>query len=89
MNAAPSHVTSAAEPLWQIRPGEILTMDKKGRRSFSGAADLVAHAEAATRYLKELCAACAIGDKAAARSALRRAISELEVARAMLRTGLD
>jgi hypothetical protein len=38
---------------------------------------------AASRYLKELNAACANGDKAAARAALRRAISELETARAM------
>jgi hypothetical protein len=61
--------------------------DTKRRSGFAGAADLVAHAEVATRYLKDLCSACASGDKAAARAALRRAISELEVARAMLRTG--
>jgi len=64
-------------------------VDKKRRSSFAGAAELVVHAEAAGRYLKELSAACANGDKAAARAALRQAISELETARAMLRTGLD
>jgi hypothetical protein len=63
--------------------------DKKRRSGFAGAADLVAHAEMATRHLKDLRAACANGDKAAAQTALRRAISELEVARAMLRTGLE
>ncbi len=61
--------------------------DTKRRSSFAGAADLIAHAEVATHHLKDLCSACANGDKAAAQSALRRAISELEVARAMLRTG--
>jgi len=61
----------------------------KGQHSFAGAADLVAHAEVATRYLKDLRSACASGDKASARAALRRAISELEVARAMLRTGAE
>jgi DNA-binding GntR family transcriptional regulator len=64
-------------------------MDTKRRRSFTGAAELVAHAEAATDYLKELCAACENGDKTAARKALRGAISELEVARALLRIGLE
>ena len=63
--------------------------DAKRGSSFAGAADLVAQAEAASRHLKELCAACANGDKGAARTALRQAISELEVARAMLRTGLE
>jgi hypothetical protein len=38
---------------------------------------------------KELCGACANGDKAAARRALRQTISELEVARALLQTGLE
>ena len=61
--------------------------DTKRRSGFAGAGDLVVHAEVATRYLKDLCSASARGDKAAARAALRRAISELEVARAMLRTG--
>ena len=70
-------------------PERGLIVDKKRRPSFAGAADLVAHAEAASRYLKELRTACANGDKAAARATLRRAISELETARAMLRTGLD
>jgi len=64
-------------------------MDKKRRSSFAGAADLIGHALAAGRYLKELNAACANGDKAAARAALRSAISELETARAMLQTGLQ
>jgi hypothetical protein len=64
-------------------------IDAKSQRNFAGAAELVEHAETATRCLKELCAACANGDKVAARKALRRAISELEVARAMLRTGLE
>ena len=64
-------------------------MDTKRRSSFTGAAELVAHAEAATDYLKELCAACKYGDKTAARKALRGAISELEVARALLRIGLE
>jgi hypothetical protein len=61
----------------------------KGQHSLAGAADLVAHAEMATRHLKDLHAACTNGDKAAVRTALRRAISELEVARAMLRTGIE
>lgn len=56
------------------------------KHSFAGAPDLVAHAEVAARYLNDLCSACTNGDKAAAQAALRRAISELEVARAMLRT---
>jgi hypothetical protein len=64
-------------------------MDTKRRRSFAGAAELVAHAEAATEDLKELRAACENGDKAAARKALHGAISELEVARALLRIGLE
>lgn len=63
--------------------------DVKRQRSFAGATELLAHAEAASRQLKELNAACANGDKTAARTILRRAISELEVARAMLRTGLE
>ncbi|WP_235782818.1 hypothetical protein [Bradyrhizobium murdochi] len=64
-------------------------MDTKRRSSFTGAAELVAHAESAADYLKELCAACENGDKTAARKALRGAISELEVARALLRIGLE
>jgi len=63
--------------------------DPKRPRSFAGAADVAAHAEAAVRYLKELSAACANGDKATARTTLRRAISELQVARAMLRIGIE
>jgi hypothetical protein len=59
-------------------------MATKRRSSFAGAAELVAHAEAATQYLKELYAASAYGDKAAARRALRQVICELEVARALL-----
>ena len=61
-------------------------MATKRRSRFAGAAELVAHAEAATHYLKELYAASANGDKAAA---LRQAISELEVARALLQMGLE
>ncbi|KWV52833.1 hypothetical protein AS156_09275 [Bradyrhizobium macuxiense] len=63
--------------------------DPKRQYSFAGAHDLVAQAEAAIRHLKELCAACANDDKDAARTALRQAISELEVARAMLRPGVE
>jgi hypothetical protein len=63
--------------------------DAKSRSTFAGAADLVAHAEAAVDYINELRKACANDDKAAARRALRRAISELELARAMLRTGIE
>jgi hypothetical protein len=57
-------------------------MAPKRRSSFAGAAELVAHAEAPTHYLKELYAASANGDKAAARR--RQAIRELEVARVSL-----
>jgi hypothetical protein len=63
-------------------------IDKQRRPTFAGATDLVAHAKAAARHLEDLCAACTNGDKAAARAALQ-AISELELARAMLRTGLE
>ena len=63
--------------------------DPKRRRSFAGAAEVAAHVETAARYLKELTAACANGDKDHARTTLRRAISELQVARAMLRIGLE
>jgi len=49
-------------------------MATKRRSSFAGAAELVAHAEAATHYLKDLYAASANGDKAAA--AARIACSE-------------
>jgi hypothetical protein len=66
-----------------------LTADKKRQPSFAGAADLIEHAVVASKYLKEMSTACANGDKAAARAALRRAISELETARAMLRTGIE
>ena len=64
-------------------------MNAKRESSFSGAAELVVHAEAASNYLKEVYAACVNGDKSAARRSLRRAISELETARALLRTGLE
>ncbi|MCP1972964.1 phage terminase Nu1 subunit (DNA packaging protein) [Bradyrhizobium elkanii] len=64
-------------------------MDTKRGSSFAGAGDLATHAERARQYLAELNAACANGDKSAARTALRQAISELELARAMLRTGID
>ena len=59
----------------------------KGYRSFEGAADLAQHAARARKYLEEVCAACAAGDRAAAQRALRQAISELETARAGLRLG--
>jgi hypothetical protein len=62
------------------------TMDTKRTASFAGAAELVEHA---SQYLKELTAACANGDKRAARRALRQAVGELALARAMLRTGLE
>jgi hypothetical protein len=65
------------------------TMDTKRTASFAGAAELVEHAKNATQYLKELTAACANGDKRAARRALRQAVGELALARAMLRTGLE
>jgi len=55
--------------------------------SFEGAADLAQHAARASNYLKEVCAACAAGDRTAAQRALRQAISELETARAGLRLG--
>ena len=64
-------------------------MDTKRKSSFAGAADVVAHAEIAAQHIKELKVACANGDKAAARRLLRQVISELELARAMVRTGLD
>jgi DNA-binding GntR family transcriptional regulator len=63
--------------------------DAKHRQSFAGATELVAHAQAATKHLEQLCAACANGDKEVAKKALRQAIGELELARAMLRTGAD
>jgi hypothetical protein len=59
------------------------------KSSLAGAADIVAHAETAAQHIKELKAACANGDKSAAGRSLRQAISELQLARAMLRTGLD
>jgi hypothetical protein len=64
-------------------------MDTKHQRSFAGAAELVTHAETATLYIRDLRAACENGDKLAARKALRQAISELEVARSMFRTGAE
>jgi DNA-binding GntR family transcriptional regulator len=62
---------------------------KKERRSFRGAAELAQHAASASRYLKEMCAACENGDKERARRALRQAINELETARAGLGIGMD
>ena len=59
----------------------------KAYRNFEGAEDLAQHATTASNYLKEVCAACASGDRAAAQRALRQAISELETARAGLRQG--
>lgn len=64
-------------------------MDTKRKSSFAGAVDVVAHAEIAAQHIKELKVACANGDKEAARRWLRQAISELELARAMVRTGID
>lgn len=64
-------------------------MDTKRKTSFAGAAEAIAHAETAVQHIKELKAACANGDKSAARRSLRQAISELELARAMVRTGID
>ena len=61
----------------------------KERRSFAGAAELVQHTARANTYLKEVCAACAAGDKATAQRALRQAIIELETARAGLRVGRE
>jgi hypothetical protein len=63
--------------------------DTKREPIFAGARDIVVHAEVAAKYLEEVTSACANGDKGAARRALRQAISELELARAMLRTGID
>lgn len=65
--------------------GNVLDM----KSSFAGAADIVAHAETAAQHIKELKTACANGDKRAVGRSLRQAISELQLARAMLRTGLD
>ncbi|MGY3152406.1 hypothetical protein ACVW0V_001546 [Bradyrhizobium elkanii] len=65
------------------------TMDTKRKSSFAGAADVVAHAKIAAQHIEELKVACANGDKSAARRSLRQAISELELARAMVRTGID
>ncbi|WP_139861568.1 hypothetical protein [Bradyrhizobium ivorense] len=63
-------------------------MDTKRTCSFAGAADVVAHAQAAAQHIKELKIACTNGDKSAVRRLLRQA-SELELARTMVRTGLD
>ena len=59
----------------------------KAYKSFEGAADLAQHAARASKYLEEVYAACAAGDRAAAQRALHQAISELETARACLRLG--
>jgi hypothetical protein len=64
-------------------------MNERRERGFAGAADLVLHAKVATDHLREMYAACANDDKSAARTSLRRAMSELEIARALLRTGLE
>ena len=64
-------------------------MGTKRKSGFAGAADVIAHAETAAQRIKELKMACANGDKSAARRSLRQAISELELARAMVRTGID
>ena len=57
--------------------------------SFRGATELAHDCAQAGKYLKEVCAACEAGDKAAARRALRLAINELETARAGLQIGID
>jgi hypothetical protein len=62
---------------------------KGARGTFAGAAELAQHAVNASNYLKQVCAACAAGDKAAAQRALRQAMSELETARAGLRIGSE
>ncbi len=62
---------------------------KDVRGTFAGAVELTQHAVAASNYLKQVCAACAAGDKAAAQRALRQAMSELETARAGLRIGSE
>jgi hypothetical protein len=59
----------------------------KAYRSFEGATALAQHSVRAKKYLEEVCAACEVGDRAAAQRALRQAISELETARAGLRPG--
>ncbi len=66
-----------------------LAMDRKRKTPFAGAADVLAHSEAAAYHLVAVRAACAKGDKMAARRALRQAIAELELARAMLRIGIE
>lgn len=73
----------------QTVSGMCPNMDTKRKSSFAGAADIVAHAEIAAQHIKELKLACANGDKAAVRRSLRQAINELELARAMVRTGID
>ena len=62
---------------------------KKERGSFRKAPELTEHASRAIGYLKEVRAACDIGDKPAAQRALRQAIIELETARAGLHAGMD
>jgi len=62
---------------------------KKGRRSFRGAAELAEHAARGISYLKEVCAACETGDKAAAQRALRQAMNELETGRGGLQVGME
>jgi hypothetical protein len=54
---------------------------RNDRRRFAGAAEVVDHAMRANEYLKQVCAACEAGDKAATQRALRLAVSELETAR--------
>ena len=62
-------------------------IDKKRRPTFAGAADLVAHAKAAARHLEDLCAQLA---RVATRVRhQQRCARRFEVARAMLRTGLE
>jgi len=61
----------------------------KERRGFHGAAELAHESARAGKYLEQVRAACAAGDKAAAERALRQAINELETARAGLRIGME
>jgi ribosomal protein S20 len=58
-------------------------------RSFREATELTRHASRASNYLKEVCMACEAGDKPAAQRALRKAITELETARAGLQVGME
>jgi hypothetical protein len=58
-------------------------------RSFSGSGELLDHVEKTFDYLNGVCVACKVGDKDAARYALRQAVNELETARNGIRIGMD